>query len=251
MTLKNAIYRALFAIRHPDAIRIWRRGIDYDQYRSINRPWLKRLNIRTVIDVGANVGQFARLIHAVIPDATIFSFEPLVECHKILSRALVGWDRFHAINCALGESAGEMEFWKSPHTPSSSFLRMTSVHEAVYPESRFSRSVKVKVRMLDDISKEIGFQDNIIVKIDVQGYEWSVIKGGQETIRRAAVVLIETSFISLYRNQMLFADLLERMRTLGFSFYGNTAQYDDPRSECHLFADSIFINDGFVDQVIG
>jgi FkbM family methyltransferase len=251
MTLRTIFKRALFALRHPDALGIWRRGVDYDQYRRLNRPWLKRLQIRTVMDIGANVGQFARLIHAVLPEATIYSFEPIPECHQELSAALAGFDRFHAINCALRDAAGEADFWRSPHTPSSSFLSMTSVHEAAYPESRRSSRVQVRVRPLDEIGRELDIEENLFVKIDVQGYEGPVLRGGQATLRRAAVVLIETSFVPLYREQLLFADLLDHMGALGFTFYGNVAQYDDPRSGCPLFADSCFINARCADRVLG
>jgi FkbM family methyltransferase len=251
VTLRTVLYRALFALRHPDALGVWRRGVDYDEYRRLGRPWLQRLQIRTVIDIGANVGQFARLIHAVLPEATIYSFEPLPDCHRELSKALSSFDRFHAINCALGDTAGEMDFWKSPHTPSSSFLPMTSVHEAAYPESRRSVRVRVRVRPLDEIGRELDFQENLFVKIDVQGYEGPVLRGGQATLRRAAVVLIETSFVPLYREQLLFVDVLGQMGALGFRFFGNIAQHDDPGSGCPLFADSLFINAQYADRVLG
>jgi FkbM family methyltransferase len=251
VNLREILYRALFALRHPDALGVWRRGVDYDQYQRLDRPWLKRLQIRTVIDIGANVGQFARLIHAVLPDASIYSFEPLVECHRELSGALPGFDRFHAINCGIGDTTGEVDFWKSPHTPSSSFLRMTPLHVAAYPDSRSSSLVRALVRPLDEVGRELDFRENLFVKIDVQGYEGPVLRGGQDTLRRTAVVLMETSFATLYREQLLFADLLGQMGALGFTFHGNMAQYDDPRSGCPLFADSFFINRRYAERVVG
>lgn len=251
MRMRTWLYRSLFALRHPDAVGLWWRGVDYDQYKRLNRPWLRRLQIRTILDIGANVGQFARLAHAVLPQATIYSFEPLADCHQELSRALSGFDRFHAINCALGDFTGEVDFWKSAHTPSSSLLPMTPAHEAAYPESRHNTRVKVGIRPLDQVSPELDLQDNLLVKIDVQGYEGSVIRGGVATFRRAAVVLIETSFVSLYREQLLFADVLGEMKVLGFTFLGNMAQYDDPRSGCPLFADSFFLNTRYADRVLG
>ena len=74
------------------------------------------------------------------------------------------------------------------------------------------------MRPLDEIGRELDFQENLFVKIDVQGYEGPVLRGGQATLRRAAVVLIETSFAPLYRGQLLFADVLGQMGALGFSF---------------------------------
>jgi FkbM family methyltransferase len=246
-----ALRRALFALRHPDAIGIWRRGVDYDQFRRLDRPWLKRLQIRTVVDIGANVGQFARLAHAVLPEATIYSFEPLPDCHRQLLGALSGFAGFHAINCAVGDAAGELDIWMSAHSPSSSFLPMTRVHEAAYPESRHNSMVRVRVRPLDEIAKQLDLRDNLFVKIDVQGYEGAVLKGGEATLRRAAVILVETSFTTLYRGQLLFGELLNQLGALGFRFFGNMSQYDDPSSGCPLFADSFFFNDRLADQIVG
>jgi hypothetical protein len=48
--------------------------------------WMRNLNIRTVLDVGANIGQFADQIHTIVPEAAIYSFEPLPECCELLVR---------------------------------------------------------------------------------------------------------------------------------------------------------------------
>src|SRR3954469_17925598 len=50
--------------------------------------WLRNAGIRTVLDIGANTGQFATHIHAILPTAQIYSFEPLAECYRQLSANL-------------------------------------------------------------------------------------------------------------------------------------------------------------------
>src|SRR5687768_15429271 len=95
--ISGALYRALVMTRHPEAIRLAARGIDYDQYRDLCKPWLLAMNIRTILDVGANVGQFAILAHEVFPSAKIFSFEPLPECFEVLKSRLSS-QNFQAVN---------------------------------------------------------------------------------------------------------------------------------------------------------
>ena len=63
-----------------------------------NFGWLERYDIRTVIDVGANVGIFAKEITGILPDARILSFEPLAECYEKLSAAMASHPRFQAFN---------------------------------------------------------------------------------------------------------------------------------------------------------
>jgi hypothetical protein len=76
--------------RHPEAIGLKRRGIDYEHYRNLRRRWLLDADIKTIFDIGANTGQFARLANAVWPNATIYSFEPLPECFESLKSAQTG-----------------------------------------------------------------------------------------------------------------------------------------------------------------
>jgi FkbM family methyltransferase len=245
------LYRAAFALRHPRAVALWRKGVDYDSHRRLDRPWLRRLRINTVLDIGANEGQFARLIHSVLPEATLYSFEPLTDCYERLRAALPPSARFHAMNYALGDTNEEAELRRSPHSPSSSFLPMMAAHEKAYPESRGADRVRVKVRRLDDVASELDLTRNVLVKIDVQGYEAKVLRGGGETLRRCVVGLVETSFVALYADQPLFPDVLAQMQGLGFRFLGNLWQHEDPASGCPLFADSLFVHESCVDLVVG
>jgi hypothetical protein len=60
--------------------------------------WIRNLDIKTVIDVGANTGQFAAEIHAILPKAAIYSFEPLRECYDFLVDNMSHVPKFQAFN---------------------------------------------------------------------------------------------------------------------------------------------------------
>ena len=82
----------------------------------------------------------------------------------------------------------------------------------------------------------------ILIKIDVQGSEDKVIRGGQKTLRRAKAVIVETSFTELYDGQPLFHDIYEGLRSLGFSYSGSWApDLKNPLDGSHLQQDSIFV----------
>ncbi|MCA1815262.1 MAG: FkbM family methyltransferase [Acidobacteria bacterium] len=238
------IYRALVTARHPEALSLRRRGIDYEHFRNLRRRWLLDAGVNTVLDIGANTGQFARLAHAVLPAAAIYSFEPLPDCFASLTTALPGVAHFHPINCALGAEDGTLEFRRAAHTPSSSFLPMTSLHREAFPESaagQEERTVSVAVRRLDDAARELPLRDNILVKIDVQGYEAQVLAGGAETVRRAVAVIMETSYVKLYEGQALFEDVYRAMLELGFDFQGNMEQMVSPADGRIVQADAVFV----------
>src|SRR5215213_2345605 len=62
-------YRGLIMARHPEAFGLRRRGIDYEHYRNLRRSWLLDAGVKSILDIGANTGQFARLAHEVFPGA--------------------------------------------------------------------------------------------------------------------------------------------------------------------------------------
>ena len=229
--------------RHPEAIRLRFRGIDYEHYRNLRRPWLLDMNIRSILDVGANVGQFALLAREVFPDARIFSFEPLPECFGSLESSLPP-SNFQAFNFALGDSETSLEFHRAHHSPSSSFLSMNEFHKEAFPESRDgqeSTSIRVRVRRLDDVANEVELHENILLKLDVQGYEDKVIAGGTETLKRVKVIIAETSFLPLYDGQILFKDVHRVLDAAGFVFQGNLNQMLHPVNGRIVSADSIFV----------
>jgi FkbM family methyltransferase len=70
----------------------------------------------------------------------------------------------------------------------------------------------VTTRRLDDLP-EIAALDSL--KIDVQGAEISVFKGGRERLSRAVAVHTEVCFLSLYKGQPLFGEIDLELRGLG------------------------------------
>lgn len=246
MTLKRisaSIYNGLIMARHPEAIRLKRLGVSYEHYRALRQPWLLEMNINTILDVGANVGQFATLAHAVFPRARIFSFEPLPDCFEQLKLRLPA--NSQAFNVALGDRNAELDFYRaSVCLPASSFLRMNRLHIETFPETRDGQEslpVKVKVRRLDEIVNQLEMADNILLKLDVQGYEDKVIAAGTETLKRVSVAIVETSFLPLYDGQVLFADVHRLLYAAGFVFQGNLNQQFHPVDGRIVSADSIFV----------
>jgi FkbM family methyltransferase len=228
-------------IENPSLYILRRRGAMIDTYQELAQPWFRDLRIATVLDIGANTGSFAVTIHALLPNAQIYSFEPLVDCFDKLQMRMKDAQRFTAFNVAIGAQVGELEFQRNNYLSSSSFLRMTTAHTDAYPFTRHSRSVMVKVERLDTIAEKLVITDPLLIKIDVQGYEDHVLRGGQETMRRAKLVIIETSFVTLYEGQPLFDDIYHDLVNLGFTYIGSLDRHIDSQTGQVLQVDSVFI----------
>ncbi|WP_190348095.1 FkbM family methyltransferase [Sphaerospermopsis sp. FACHB-1194] len=211
-----------------------------------NYQFLANFDIKSIIDVGANEGQFARTIRHVFPGATIYSFEPLPDVYKELYSLCAEDTNIKTFNLALGNEVGTKQMFSSSFSPSSSMLNMSKLHKEEWPESSVNTSVMVQQTCLDQWVKEnnqtIG--DNILIKLDVQGYELSVIKGGEKTFKSAKLVIIEVSFYEFYEKQPLFDDIYKYLCNLGFVYRGNLEQFRSRSGNKILFADAIFENLG-------
>jgi len=200
--------------------------------------------IRTIIDVGANEGQFAKEILKVFPGAHLYCFEPLPEAFKKLNQwAEKQKGRISAFNYALGDQDGVFEIFNHlHHSPSSSLLKTTEVCERHYPFTKEQVSVQVKVTTLDNWIDSLSapLSHDILVKLDVQGYEDKVIRGGKKILSVAKACLVEINLDQLYEEQPTFKDLFSLLSDLGYHFCGNLDQvYDDDGHV--IYIDAVFV----------
>ena len=212
-----------------------------DMYGAAKQPWIQNQRIATVIDIGASVGDFAFTIRPILPQAQIYSFEPLPDCFEAMLRHMRTAQKFKAFNLAIGDQSGELTFHRNQHAPSSSFLPMTETHKNAFPSTETSQVVKVKVERLDTLAQQLTIVDPLLVKIDVQGYEMHVLRGGEQTIRRASLVIVETSFLTLYGNQPLFGDVYNVLTSWGFIYAGALSELRHPQTGRLLQEDSLFV----------
>lgn len=203
---------------------------------------LRHLPIRSIIDVGANKGQFARIISNVFPDANIYCFEPLPDPFKELSKWAKN-KKVTAFNFALGEKEGILEMFSHiEHSPSSSFLKTTKICENFYPFVRKQNSIPTKITTLDNWIKSLSMPliPEILIKLDVQGYEDKVIRGGTGTFSMAKACIIEVCLDNLYEDQTTFKDISLLLYDFGYHYAGNLDQnYADDGHV--IFVDVVFI----------
>jgi FkbM family methyltransferase len=121
-------------------------GLEIRRIRFEPYEWLKGRNIQTVFDIGANVGQFARQIHRILPDAMLYSFEPLEDCYNELVKKMGHLPRFRAFNFALGDGNGQAQFYRNEYTPSSSLLPMEDLHKQAFPFTAHAAPQKIEIR---------------------------------------------------------------------------------------------------------
>jgi FkbM family methyltransferase len=230
-------------IQEPRLLNLRFRGVEVRTFECLNKSWLRNSGVRTIFDIGANTGQFARAIHEVLPEAFIYSFEPLSDCYKEMQRAMGNVEKFRGFNTALGEKDGEAVFYRSEWSPSSSLLPMGVLHRNNFPHTARESRETVGVRRLDDYVDGLTIEDNVLLKLDVQGYEDKVLAGGKYLLERAKILIVETAMVPLYDGQPLFRDIFTTLDNHGFRYKGALSQSPSPIDGSILYSDSIFVRD--------
>ena len=203
---------------------------------------LKNMPIRTVIDIGANRGQFARYISAIFPNAKIFCFEPLPEPYAELQHwAEHQGGRVVTMNVALGAESREVTMiMHEDHSSSSSILHTTEITGKLYPQTRKKREIQVKQKTLDEALSPNDLESNVLIKMDVQGYEDRVIAGGRYVFSKSHSCITEISLDTLYQGQATFSGLISEFSKLGYLYHGNIDQKYGDDGHC-VFLDALFI----------
>ncbi len=196
---------------------------------------------KTVLDVGANVGQFAVAAAKLFPHAKILSFEPLPECVDQLKKNVEVLNNISVYPIAVGDSEGEVQFHVNSHSHSSSILPLTSSHRQAFPEAQESNEIRVNVSTLDKILSGVDIKRPCLLKLDVQGYEVHALRGGEETLKHVDYVIMETSFKTLYEGELLFVDVVKIMESYGFRFLRPVGWLSDPKTGEVLQMDALFI----------
>lgn len=184
------------------------------------------LNIRTVLYVGANVGQELDLLAFAFPAATIHCFEPQQECQRGLAAAAARWPgRVHTYDVALSDQEGKVTLHRpASHDQAASLLDPSAEMLHQFPHVTGWAAQTVTATTLDKWAADHPLDDDILVKMDVQGAEPLVISGGPETFARARLVITEMAVVTTYSGASDMHAAFDTMAGLGFGYAGELGQ---------------------------
>ncbi len=224
-------------------------SLGYDVYKipKVDFAGLDKLGIKTILDIGANRGQFAKRAFIAFPKTEIFCFEPVKPAFEELDKwaQLEGQKRVFAFNIALGDKKDIKEmFLHSDHDDSSSMLQTTKSYEKDFSFVKNQQEITVEQYPLDIAVEKFvkkNFKKEILVKMDVQGYENLVIEGAKKILSEAKACIIEIVNDKFYEGQPDFKKIFSRMNSLEFKYYGNLEQVNDYKDGHIIYYDAIFL----------
>lgn len=180
---------------------------------------LEKQAIDAVIDVGANVGQFASRLRGAGWPGPIFSLEPIPEIHRTLAQRAAtdrAWEVAPAM--AIGATDGEIEIEVSAESDMSSTLQQSPLLQRISPSSAVTRRITVTQRRLDTLIEERPWR-RIFVKIDVQGAEPAVLAGMAGLWSRVQGLQLELALLPLYEGERGWLELVDDLAKRNFAPY--------------------------------
>ena len=147
---------------------------------------------QVIFDVGANRGDYARLALAACPQARLYAFEPMPQVFQQLSCSLGSEPRAEIFQLALADRNGELSFYfDSSNTGNTSAI--AGVQDSVH-DLKAVECIPAQAQRLDDFCSEHSITSIHLLKIDVEGFEASVLRGGDTMISEGRVDCIQFEY---------------------------------------------------------
>jgi FkbM family methyltransferase len=145
------------------------------------------------LDVGANHGAYARLLHALAPTARIIAFEPHPATFAILCDLMRDFPSVSLINKAVGDVPGQLTLYDFRFSDGSTQATLSYSAIALYSDDIVTHSVNCVT--IDDFMAESGIDRIAFLKIDTEGHDLSVLKGARNALRDRKIDMIQFEFI--------------------------------------------------------
>jgi FkbM family methyltransferase len=204
---------------------------------------LEHHGITLVLDVGANVGQYATRLRQGGWAGRIVSFEPLPTARAALEQAAAPdpfWDVAPPV--ALGASAGTVTLNVSPESDMSSTLPFLPEMADLLDSAAYTGTVTVPLARLDEVfGQYAGCDDRVLLKIDTQGTESAVLQGASGILDRIRGIQLELSIVPVYQGEYNYLDMIAVLKGLGFEPALFISGYFNHRTARLISMDGIFL----------
>jgi FkbM family methyltransferase len=202
-----------------------------------HRPVL-RYPLSTVVDLGANRGQFALAVRA-IAKAKVVSFEPLPDVAAVFRRVFSHDESVTLHVVAIGDKSEKRKIHLSACDDSSSLLEIGEAQSNLFPGTHEVGTLEVQVGMLDEFMNQEDIVRPAMLKLDVQGFEIQALAGCKSLISNFDYIYCECSFVELYKGQSLAGEVVKYLSSLGFLLAGMYNAANDKDGNC-IQADLLF-----------
>ncbi len=205
-----------------------------------------------IFDIGAHHGESVAYLKGVFPKAAVYSFEPDPDSFAALSASVI--EGVNYFNLALSDADGTASFFRNQISHTNSLLKVNlnskdsiSIAKATAEKDtgffeNFNKVNQVRTARLDTFVQQRSIDHIDLLKIDVQGAECRVLKGGEATLTKVGVIVLEISFFDYYEHQTSFGDVEEILSPLGFRLFSISELSNNPMNGRTDWAEVIYVN---------
>lgn len=219
-----------------------RRGLRHGVAKTVeHHRALAGLKFYSVVDIGANKGQFSLFARDMWPDALIYAFEPLPGPAERFRQVFAGDPSVRLYEVAVGPKEDDATMYVSQREDSSSLLPIADRQVQVFPGTELKETRTIRVAPLDKFVHPVNFSGPVLLKIDVQGFELEVLKGCESALHAFQHIYVECSFTELYTGQVLAGEVIDYLARRNFRLVGIFNQSADSEGR-PVQADFLFSN---------
>jgi FkbM family methyltransferase len=217
-------------------------GVDLLYVRPEIIDLIRQQRVDLVLDVGANVGQYASLLRAWGYRGRIVSCEPVSEPFQKLKARAEADPLWEVLNIGLGDQDATSSINVSANSLYSSVLDTTPELHSYDAGSKAVRSEQITLRRLDSLLPEVlGASTSVFLKIDTQGYERQVVEGAGSALGSLKGVQLELSETPMYAGEASFLHMTTIMASKGFRIGLIRPFAFDPRTRFLVQSDVVFV----------
>lgn len=218
MSLLGKLRRALDYLETPALVRARRAGVRVDLVAElIDLERRFAITPATLLDVGANRGEYTAAARFVNPAVQPILFEPIPELAEDL-RANWGPRGARVHSVALAEQGGDREFFLTSADDLSSLLPPTDTLSELLGGSEHTeaRRINVRTERLDQLEDLSTAASPVLLKMDVQGAEFEVLRGATGQLEHIDCIKLEYNFEPMYTGQAGLPELFTFLHEHGF-----------------------------------
>jgi FkbM family methyltransferase len=161
--------------------------------------WINHLHlpsVRWAVDLGANHGDFAEATAACFPESNILLVEPLPRLHDELQhRCARHGGKWLLEKCAIGAEETLLPLHVAAGDDAvGSLVGFSPQYQRLNPQPKTTQ-ISCKVRTLDAIAEERQISCIDLLKIDVEGFEFEVVKGAVRALELTRALIVEVSLV--------------------------------------------------------
>jgi FkbM family methyltransferase len=202
--------------------------------------------LRTVVDVGANVGQWSGMLLNCIAPEKLIIVEPMPDAFAVLQKKFETNPRVELHNVAIGERESVETLKITRDTTGASLLQPREEMRAVIGSNwTITSEVEVTMTTLDKLLVDLA--EVSLLKIDVQGYEKSVLAGAKQTLAKTKFLLIELNFMPQYDGGSWLGDV-HQILTREFGFFLANASAPQVLNGRASMVDGLYVNPNLVQK---